>query len=118
MAMAILRSQEMNMIGLLLRLWLVVTVIWWGYNLYLNRDMLGTFKDRDWAQALEYGVNNIICDLKIPSYCREISISFWQKSHVNETFGLIVTFVGWPILLFVLCFAIAWVLPSKKRSYQ
>jgi hypothetical protein len=91
------------------RLWLVATLFWWTYSLFEARDRLSTFGERDWLLALNYGVNNLFCDLRILGLCREVAVPFFQRSQVNETFGLFTTFVGVPLLLFLLCLLIAWV---------
>jgi hypothetical protein len=100
----------------LLRLWVVVTVAWVSYHLYLYRDRLSTFKDRQWGEALDYGVNSILCDWKIARLCHEVSVSLFRRSEANETFGFIVTFVGWPIVFFVACLIIAWIVHGPRRS--
>jgi hypothetical protein len=104
------------MLGVLLRFWLVITILWWGYNLYIHRDKLGTLKERDWMQALEYGVNNIFCEIKIFGNCKAISVPFFQRSQVNETFGLIVSFIGYPMLALIACLILAWILHKPKKA--
>lgn len=105
------------MLRILLRMWVLITLGWWIYNLWLNRDKLATLRDRDWGQALEYGINNIFCDLKLAKLCRDVSVSFFQRGQVNETFGLIVTFVGWPFLLLIVCLLLAWAL-KRPAGYR
>jgi hypothetical protein len=109
------------MMGVFLRLWLVLLTVWVTYNLYLHRDTLDTFRDRNWDKALEFGLNSIACELKLTSYCRHLEIPFFQKSSIVETWGLIVTFVGWPIVAFFACLVLAWVVripPSEPRRVR
>lgn len=106
------------MTAIFLRLWLVLVIVWLGYNLYIRRDILNTFKHRDWQKALEFGLNSIACDLKIESYCRDLQISIFQKSSIVETWGLIVTFVGWPIAAFFACLALAWVVRMPAAPHR
>ncbi len=98
------------MLAILLRLWAVGTLAWLAYNLYLYRDKLSTFKDRDLREAFGYGINNLLCDLKVPNLCHDVSVSFFRRSEVNETFGFIVTFIGWPIFGFLACLVLGWIL--------
>jgi hypothetical protein len=100
----------------LLRLWIVVTIVWIAYHLYLYREKLSTFRDRNWGEALDYGVNNILCDWRISGLCRDVSVSFFRRSEVNETFGFMVTFVGWPVLLLAACLIIAWIARAPRRQ--
>lgn len=104
-----------RMLRMLLRTWLVLTIAWLMYGLYLHRDKLITFKDRDWALALQYGLNNLVCDIKMLGGCRDLSIPFFQRSQLNETFGLAVTFVGYPLLGLLACLVLAWILHAPKR---
>jgi hypothetical protein len=67
------------MLSIFVRLWMVGSILWWGYHLYLYRDKLSSFKERDWRQALEYGSNNIFCDIKILGLCREVPVSFFRE---------------------------------------
>jgi hypothetical protein len=103
-------------LAILLRLWVVVTIAWWAYHLYLYRDKLSTFKTRDWGQAFEYGVNNIFCDFPALGLCKDVSVSMFKRTEVNETFGLIVTFVGWPVLFLVMCPIVAWIIRAPRNS--
>jgi hypothetical protein len=104
-----------------LRLWLVLVTVWVGYNLYIHRDTLNTFRHRDWGKALEFGLNSMACEVKLTEYCRDLQIPFFQKSSVVETWGLIVTFVGWPVVAFFACLVMAWVVhtpAAKQRSVR
>lgn len=94
------------------------TIGWIAYNLYLYRDKMSSFKDRDWRLAFEYGMNNIVCDLKIPGLCREVSVSFFKRSEVNETFGYIVTFGIVPLLLLLASLILAWVLRAPRGALR
>lgn len=38
---------------IMMRLWVVTTIGWIAYNLYLYRDKLNSFKDRNWRLAFE-----------------------------------------------------------------
>jgi hypothetical protein len=105
------------MLAILLRFWVVGTIAWLAYNFYLYRDKLDTFKQRDWLEALGYGINNVLCDLKVPNLCRQVSVSFFRRSEVNETFGFIVTFVGWPVLGLFSCLVIGWILRAPRRAH-
>lgn len=104
------------MLSILLRLWLIITICWWGYNLYLHRGEFNELKGRNWGQAFQYGINNFFCDIKIFGNCHDLSIPFFQRSLVNETFGLIVTFVGYPILALTVCFLIAWIFRKPRKA--
>ena len=105
-----------EMCRMLLRIWLVAVILLWGYHLYLYRDKLHTFKDRDWRLALEYGINNFLCDFKVFGNCRDVPVPFWKRTEINETFGIIVNFFGWPLLLLVVCLIVAWILRSPRRA--
>src|ERR1700744_5928656 len=98
------------LLRMLFRLWVVATICWWGYNLYLHRDEWDSLKQRDWALALKYGFNNFFCDVKVLGNCQDLAIPYFHQSQVNETFGLIVTFVGYPVLALLACLIVAWIL--------
>lgn len=104
------------MFRILLRLWIVATIVWWAYHLYFYRDKLDTFRTRDWGQALEYGLNNIFCDFKAPGLCKDVSVSIFKRTEVNETFGFIVIFAGWPVLFLAACLIIAWIVRAPARA--
>jgi hypothetical protein len=104
------------MTAIMMRLWIIATIGWIGYNLHLYRDKLSSFKDRDWRQAFEYGTNNILCDVRIPGLCHDVSVSFFKRSEASETFGFIVTFGIIPLLLLLACLIIAWILHAPRRA--
>ena len=106
------------MTAIFMRLWFVLVTVWLGYSLYIHRDMLNTFRHRDWLKALEFGLNSLACDIKLGSYCRDMQIPFFQKSSIVETWGLIVTFVGWPAVAFFACLVMAWVMHGPGVRQQ
>jgi len=97
------------MTKVMLRIWLVGTILWLVRNLYIHRSELSGFNDRDWNAALTYGVKNFICDLGVSASCPSAVGAFWQKGQLNETFGLILTFVGVPVAFFFACLTVAWI---------
>jgi Ca2+/Na+ antiporter len=97
------------MLRVWLRLWVVLTVLWTAYSIYDNRDKLSNLANRDWKLAYEYGLNNALCELKIPTLCKKMNISPWRQSSLNETFMLIVIFVGAPIAMLISFLLLAWV---------
>jgi len=82
---------------ILLRLWAIAAAAWIAYSANENHDKLTNLSGRDWRAALEYGINNILCDLKSPVLCRTSSVSPWRQTELNETFVLLVIFVGVPV---------------------
>jgi len=92
---------------IILKLWLAATLVWVVYNAYIYRDKLAT--PRDWKLGFEYGINNIFCDLKFLGNCRDLQVSIFQHSELNETFGMIVMFVGVPLAALVGGLVFVWI---------
>ena len=97
------------MTKVMLRIWLVGTVLWLVRNLYIHRSELSGFKDRDWGAAFNYGVNNFMCDLGFSASRQSTVGAFWQRGQLNETFGLIIAFLGAPVAFLVACLTVAWI---------
>jgi hypothetical protein len=103
------------MAKIMLRVWFVGTAIWLVYNLYLHRGELSSFKDRNWGAALDHGFRNFFCDLGASGLCKGPLSSFLQQTQMNETFGLLVTFVGVPLVFLLGCLVLAWIFHSDRR---
>ena len=97
------------------RLWLVLVLVYWTVIGYEYHDQLSGPVQRDWALAIQYGLNGMICDMGIAELCRDLHIHFWQVTQLNETFTLFVTIFGGPIALAVLLLLLLWAFKKPAR---
>ena len=96
------------MSAILYRLWYLGTLFWWGYNVLEYKGGIAALFSKPWKRAWEIGTNNMYCQLDLSTWCQSISVSYWERTELNETFGLIVRFAGIPagILAAIFLFSI------------
>lgn len=99
----------------LLRIWVIATLGWWGYGLYFYRAVLPSFPDRSWLKAIEYGVDNTFCNLRISALCRSVSVPFLKRTEMNETFGMALFFLGVPIAGYFVLLMLAWIFRASRK---
>jgi hypothetical protein len=103
-----------NVLRIILKLWLAVALAWIAYNAYVYREKLAV--PRDWKLGLEYGTNNIFCDVKFLGNCRDLNTSIFQRSELNETFGMIVIFIGVPLATLFGLFILVWIFRKPRGA--
>jgi hypothetical protein len=102
------------MLRIVLKIWLIFALAWTIYNAYVYREKLGA--PRDWRLGFEYGANNILCDIKFLGDCRDLHTSIFQRSELNETFGMIVLFAGVPLAALIVGISLVWIFRKPRKT--
>jgi hypothetical protein len=111
-----IKPKEDEMLRVAFRLWLVSTALYLMVLGYQYRQVLGGLMQRDWVLAIQYGVNNAVCDAGIQRYCRDLHVGFWQEKQLNETFGLFVVLFVVPVLFFPVLRMVLWAFEKPAKG--